>query len=319
MPFGTGIFFSIQKGSYCNKRETCDIVIAKDAREERKMEHNYEKRGYLLEDFRLFHLQDAQGTQVDYHYHEFHKLLLLRSGSGCYSVDGKRYTLVPGDIVRVGSRSIHRPEFQKGVPYERTIIYISPEFLQRNSTEDCDLEDCFREKGGHVLRLGDKRKIFSLADALEKMLSGNDYGRIILSNALLLNLLVEVGRSLQESNQASPVPGENSRVMEILRYLDTHLTEDVTIDGLAEHFYLSKYHMMRLFKRETGSSIHGYLTDRRLLYAKDLIAGGTSATEACFQAGWHSYSSFIRAYDKRFGTTPTGRKEAAVLADETFE
>ena len=41
---------------------------------------NYKKRGYLLENFRLFHLRSAQGAQVDYHYHEFCKILLLISG-----------------------------------------------------------------------------------------------------------------------------------------------------------------------------------------------------------------------------------------------
>ena len=45
------------------------------------MEDSYEKRGYLLEDFRLFHLKDDRGTDVGYHYHEFHKLVFLLSGS----------------------------------------------------------------------------------------------------------------------------------------------------------------------------------------------------------------------------------------------
>ena len=45
------------------------------------MDENYEKRGYLLEDFRLFHLKDDRGTKVDYHYHEFCKIVLLLSGS----------------------------------------------------------------------------------------------------------------------------------------------------------------------------------------------------------------------------------------------
>ena len=60
---------------------------------------SYEKRGYLLEDFRLFHLRGAQGVKAEYHYHEFCKLLLLISGSGGYSVEGQRYNLQPGDIV----------------------------------------------------------------------------------------------------------------------------------------------------------------------------------------------------------------------------
>ncbi len=285
------------------------------------MESSYEKRGYLLEDFRLFHLQDAQGTQIDYHYHEFCKLLLLRSGTGGYSVEGQRYTLVPGDVVLIGSRCVHRPEFESGVPYERTIIYISPAFLHRESVEGCCLEDCFSGKAGHVLRLKEsqRRKLFALADKLEQELSGEEYGRVILSTGLLLRILVEIGRDLQNPDASSGVQTQNSRVLDILRYLNDHITEDISVEQLAERFYLSKYHMMRLFRRETGNSIHGYLTDRRLLYAKDLMAQGVSATEACFRSGWNSYSSFTRAFNKRFGTTPTGRKNTAEWADETYE
>ena len=63
----------------------------------------YEKRGYLLENFRLFHLRSQGGAEVDYHYHEFCKLLLLVSGTGGYTVEGRRYVLQPGDIVLFGS------------------------------------------------------------------------------------------------------------------------------------------------------------------------------------------------------------------------
>ena len=99
---------------------------------------NYEKKGYLLEDFRLFHLQGAQGVKAEYHYHEFCKLLLLVSGTGGYSVEGRRYALQPGDIVLVGSRAVHRPEFDPNAPYERIIVYIDPEFLLRHSSPDCN-------------------------------------------------------------------------------------------------------------------------------------------------------------------------------------
>ena len=110
------------------------------------MDTGYEKRGYLLEDFRLFHLRDPQGPKVDHHYHEFHKIVLLLSGSGGYVVEGRRYLLKSGDVVMVGSHCVHRPEFEGGSPYERVIIYISPDFLQRNSTDDCDLEAYFTGK-----------------------------------------------------------------------------------------------------------------------------------------------------------------------------
>lgn len=287
------------------------------------MADTYEKRGYLLEDFRLFHLRDAQGTKVDYHYHEFCKLLLLVSGTGGYAVEGQRYLLKPGDMVLIGSHCVHRPEFEPGNPYERIIIYISPEFLRRQSTPDCDLEECFSGAGGHVLRLEehDRTRLMSQAAALERELSGNGYGRVILSQGLLLRLLVEIGRVLRkgDGHQPAPVLPKDSRMLELLRYLDTHLTEDLSIDHLAEQFYLSKYHMMRQFRKETGTSIHAYLSERRLLLARDLIAKGMAATDACFHSGFRSYSSFSRAYGKLFGTTPTRGIDPSAVMEETYE
>ncbi|WP_458397939.1 helix-turn-helix domain-containing protein [Anaerotignum sp.] len=283
------------------------------------METGYEKRGYLLDDFRLFHLKDREGTNIDYHYHEFCKLLMLRSGSGGYTVDGQRYSLDTGDIVLIGSGCVHRPEFEHGSLYERVIIYISPEFLQQQSTPDCPLLDIFNGEHGHVLHLHQPDILWNLSDALEQELSKDEYGRVILSNGLLLRLLIEIARGIRnpETTFAKPIVPSDSRILEILRYIDAHLTEELSIDILAEEFFISKFHMMRLFKQETGRSIHDYLQERRLLFARDLIRQGVSATDSCFQSGFRSYSSFTRAYAKHFGTTPTGRKGAP--AAETYE
>ncbi len=282
---------------------------------------DHQRKGFLLEDFRLFHLKSSGGTRTEIHYHEFCKILLLLTGSGGYSVEGQRYALQPGDIVLIDSQAIHRPEFEPGTLYERVILYIDPEFLRRSSTSQCDLMQVFRS--GHVLRLaeGERKKLFALASQLERELSKEDYGREILCSSLLLRLLVHLGRNLQQEDAAAPSPATaaNERVMAILGYLDSHLTEDITIDDLAERFFLSRYHMMHLFRRETGTTIHGYLTERRLGLARELLASGHSATEACFRSGFRSYCSFTRAYGRRFGTTPTGRREPAEKWEETYE
>ena len=281
----------------------------------------YEKRGYLLENFRLFHLNTDSETKVDYHYHEFCKLLLLVSGKGAYVVDGQRYLLQPGDVVLVGSRSVHRPELESENAYERIIIYISPDFLQKMSTADCDLLEIFSMDMGHVLRLkeAERKKIFAMTASLEKELSANDYGREIVSNVYLLRLLVEIGRQRRKKDVHNPHPviPENPRVLEWMAYIDKHLAEDLDMDSLAEQFYISKYHMMRLFHKETGFTIHTYLLQRRLLAARQLIEKGMRATEACYRCGFRSYSSFTRAYNKHFGSTPTGR--IAQLQSEGIE
>lgn len=282
---------------------------------------NYEKKGYLLEDFRLFHLRGAQGVKAEYHYHEFCKLLLLVSGSGGYRVEGQQYALQTGDIVLVGSRAVHRPEFQPDAPYERIIVYIDPEFLRRQSTADCDLLELFSGRQGHVLRCEKWHPLLNLALALEKELSGQEFGRIILSSGLLLRMLVQIGREQRRGGAQRPaaIVPKDGRILQLMQYVDAHIGEDISIDALAEQFYMSKYHMMRLFRAETGQSVYSYLTQRRLMLARELIAGGMRATEAAFRSGFATYSSFTRAYGRQFGTTPTGRSRAAQLAEETYE
>ena len=284
---------------------------------------DYQKKGFLTEDYRLFHLRSDQGARTEFHYHEFCKILMLVSGSGGYTVDGRRYALQSGDIVLVGSHTVHRPEFEPGAAYERIILYISPDFLRRSSVPGCDLSELFSGTDSHVLRPEEpeRKRLFHLAASLERELAGEDYGREILSAGALLRLLVQLGRSIRRTDtpRPGPVTPGNERIAAIVRHLDRHLTEDICIEDLAEQFYLSKYHMMRLFRRETGATIHGYLTERRLMMARELMAGGMSATDACFRSGWRSYCSFTRAWGKRFGSTPTGRRDTAAAAEETYE
>ena len=284
-------------------------------------QHN--KRGYLLENFRLFHLKSRGGSPVEYHYHEFCKILLLLQGSGGYYVDGQRYLLQSGDIVLLDAHSIHRPEIDADAPYERIILYISPDYLRQQYTTDCNLRSVFSGEKGHVLRLSEERKqtVFRIAASLEREMASDAFGREILSNAGLLRLLVELGRNREgtESDGISPMMPRNERIVEILRYIDQHLAEDLDAEELARVFYISKYHMMRLFRRETGTTIHLYITQKRLIKARELMDAGIRATDACYRCGWRSYSSFTRAYNKHLGTTPTGRMDTAQAREADFE
>lgn len=285
------------------------------------MSETYQKRGYLLESFRLFHMRDIPKEKVDYHYHEFCKLLIVLSGTGGYWIDGERYQLKSGDIVLLDSRLVHRPEFEQ--EYERVILYISPNFLRASSVADCDLSRCFSTPGRHILRLPPREgeRFRRYIRRLEEELASGEAGKDILSGGQLLRLLVEIYRCLQGDGltPVQPLRPKDERVIGMLRYIDAHLAEEITVDLLAERFFLSKYHMMRLFREHTGVTIHSYLVDRRLMNARDLIGSGVGATEACYKVGFNSYCTFCRAYHKRFGMSPTGRTDKKLLGEEGYE
>ena len=78
-----------------------------------------EKKGYLNEEFRLFHIKDQTGQEFSYHYHDFHKVVIFLSGKVTYHIEGKAYQLKPWDILLVSRHAIHKSEINASVPYER--------------------------------------------------------------------------------------------------------------------------------------------------------------------------------------------------------
>ena len=96
----------------------------------------------------------------------------------------------------------------------------------------------------------------------------------------------------------------NKKMIDVIDYLNEHLTDDLSIDFLAETFYLSRYHLMHAFKEETGYTIGNYLSTKRLLLARDRIRQGEPITNVCYECGFRNYSTFSRAYKKNFGCSP---------------
>ena len=266
----------------------------------------YEARGYLKEPFRLFHLADGRGEYIEYHYHTFHKIIILLAGRAGYAVEGERYELAPGDFVLVGSGSIHRPVVETGDYYERMILYIAPDYLRALTVGDCDPSECFRqaqETFQYVYRDEGGSRVRPLFQALAETVRQGGYGAALLAQAQFTELMVEVNRVVRGGHRVGAAGGD-SKVVSLLQYLNLHLADPLTIDELAARFYISKYHMMRRFRAQTGYTIHAYLTGKRLMLAREKIVSGVPMMEAACRSGFGDYSAFSRAYRKQFGQSP---------------
>ena len=279
------------------------------------------KRGYLESDFRLFHLKDKRGTDVGTHCHDFHKIVMLLSGHGDYIIDGRRYELMPGDIAVVGALTPHRPEFEAGSLYERIILYISPEYVRSLSGRDDALDACFSGAESHVLRAGgfSRENIDAFTAQLEKEAEGGGFAGRALCSALVTALLVDLNRAFLKKSSLVPAMTGGGRFGEILTYVDGHFTDDISVEKLAERFYISRFHLMRQFREMTGKPIHEYISDKRLSMARRMILSGVPAMDACYRSGFRSYSAFARAHEKLYGIAPTGRRITRLPASPDAE
>lgn len=280
--------------------DTSEISIASAA------EISTEKTGYLDQEFRLFHIKDQTKRTFAYHYHDFHKVIIFLSGKAAYHIEGKSYYLKPWDILLVNRHAIHKPEIDFSVPYERFVLWI------RDDLSQTDLLRCFQkaiDRSFNLIRLdsGTQEKLKQLLYELEAALKDEKFGSDLLGTALFTQFMVYVNRIFLEKQYIYDTRSysSDSQIEELLRYINHNLTEDLSIETLARKYYLSKYHMMRKFKEETGYTIHNYIVSKRLLLARTQIAEGTPVLKAAQLSGFSDYTTFSRAYKKQFGSAPS--------------
>lgn len=270
----------------------------------------YKKVGYLTTSFKMFHIKDTAHKEYNYHYHDFHKILILLSGDVTYCIEGRTYDLRPNDIVLVNSGEVHKPIIRSDAPYERIIIYVSPDYLSEYRDAKNDLSLCLRQamaEQSHVLRLHSSMngKLGSTIRELDRSLYDEDYANELYHRILFLEFMIQLNRAaLHNHVEFIGDSASNDKILAVLDYLNEHLTEDISIDELSSRFFLSRYYLMHTFKEQTGYTIGSYLSTKRLFLARDLIAKGTPITDVCYACGFHNYSTFSRAYKKSFGESP---------------
>ena len=269
------------------------------------------KRGYLTEDYRLFHLRDQQKLALDYHYHEFDKLVFQIEGRVTYHIEGRSYPLQPMDVLLVSRDLIHQPVIDPDQVYERMVLWIKREFLSRFSTPEADLADCFTltvQRGFHLYRpRGEERERYrALFGRVEEAAKSGDFGAQLLSDTCVLQLMIALNRDLR----AAPEEPDTSayrfdpKMEEVTAFIRSHLTEDLSIERLAGAFYLSRYYLMHRFKAVYGCSVHQYIRQKRLQRAAQLLRQGVPALKAAEDAGFGDYSAFLRAFRSAYGRSP---------------
>lgn len=275
-------------------------------------EREISRAGYLKESYHYFHLRDTAGQELDFHFHEFDKLVLLLSGRVDYTVESSTYALRPWDVLLVKHHCIHRALIDKSEPYERVIIYLDRKYFERAMPGSGLMEsfDQADKRGSYLLspEPGQLSELKAALAAYESAARDGRYGAGAMRETLIIQLLIHVSRMaavepVDEGAQGDP------KVQLALSYINEHFREVLTVDALAERVYLSRYHFMRLFKAQTGSTVYAYVRQKRLMHAARLIREGVPAGRAAIDSGFADYSAFHRAFRDSFGISPGSLKK----------
>lgn len=229
---------------------------------------------------------------------DFHRLIFIGSGEGELAVEGGSSNVKPGDVI------LTRPMAYCRFSTREALEYTSVSFLLDEVIKEGD--PLFGK-----LSLSGFAKVYSaeeIAEPLSLALSTlacadsfaeeykREYAHSVLRQALII-LLSRFGENIQGN--------EDSLGARICEYVNENITSELSLEKIARAFFISKFYLCRAFKSYVGSSIHGYVVQKRIGLAKRLIDSGESASSVAYKVGFGDYSAFYRAYVKHVGKAPT--------------
>ena len=94
-------------------------------------------------------------------------------------------------------------------------------------------------------------------------------------------------------------------IISVKNYIDTNYENAINLDILSHNQFISKFHLLRLFKRYYGLTPKQYLIDLRIEKSKIHLKNRTSVTETCFAVGFQSLGSFSSLFKSRTGKSPS--------------
>jgi AraC family transcriptional regulator len=214
-------------------------------------------------------------------------LFYVVKGNLLFRYRGKEFTSVGGDIVLLDCKY---PNYYRA---ESEVQFRWIHFTGNASQAYCDL--LYTRQQGHFSYHPDLGVYFSNLLRGVKTDNTNEHYFSLQLHTILSGL----------SSQSNTNRLMHSAVHSAKNYMELHFAEPLTIADISAVVNLSQYHFSRLFRSETGLSLHGYLLDLRMNHAKELLSEtNTSVEEVAQQCGFSSTSHFIRAFKHEMNITP---------------
>lgn len=246
------------------------------------------------------------------HYHDFYECVLYLGNAGVFQIDDHEYLVRRGDIVLIDMFKPHTLLYNKNVNYERFSMSINLSLLISFSTSRSNLLDVFHEcnERDPVYHLNDealKKYLVVLEKFREVRLT---QGKDILEKAMLHQILAYIYSDCYTGSHVNEKEAQHAAIMaKLFKYINKHLSEDMSLEDLAREVNYSEYYVSRLFKSISGKTITNYIQEKRIEEAAGMIRGHVPINQAAEQVGFNNYSYFYKTFKKLLGKSPAEYQE----------
>ncbi|MCI9674919.1 MAG: AraC family transcriptional regulator [Lachnospiraceae bacterium] len=277
-----------------------------------------DERQYMIgENYEVYEKQGAPIGAMTFHYHNFYEIIYVLEGEYSSMLETRTYHMKKGDFLLINQNVMHKYHYveKKHDSSKRIILWVTPKLLAELSGGDMDFCACFQSGScayhfpiyyeellqGYLLRLAMTELVETKQPGAKQVL---DRGYLTLFFTYL-NILCTKKEYMFAREELVTHP----LVELVVSYIDEHMEEKISLDCLAEHVHMSKYHFLRKFKELTGMTVHAFVVNKWLIRACEALREGASVAESWQRTGFSEYTSYLRNFREKFGVSPGKYRE----------
>ncbi|MBP1755816.1 MAG: transcriptional regulator, AraC family [Firmicutes bacterium] len=254
-----------------------------------------------------YNISNDINTVHQVHCHNVYEIYYFIEGDVDYLVEGKLYRPAPHSLLLLSPHVFHGVKVKSDLSYRRFTIHFDPDILPNDlrplflsafpSNEKHSQREVYYENL-------EAMQLSSFFEALVSLASQPESLQRQLLPTYIDAVLAQITLICQTHSPVQVETRTSHTITDIIAYLNDNLTQPISLDGLSEHFNISKHYMNRAFRKAAGTTVFDYLIYKRVIFAQQLLMNGSTATEASLQSGFRDYTVFYRAYRKHLGHSP---------------
>lgn len=232
--------------------------------------------------------------------HPYHEILFcegavanLRTENGQIKIRGNQLFIIP-------KGKYHLFDLSGGKQLKRLKISIPDDLISTTPVKlfSGDIRILHPTEHGITFILDRLSELLRSEGGTERVFHAYSAVMLLLSE---LNLLTETGEGVGYH-------GTGGAVLDVAKYISENLSGDLRVEALSRAVNFSPSFLSHKFKEEMGISLHRYIVEKRMTYAKERIDMGEQPSKIYEECGYRDYSSFYKAYLRYFSTAPSERK-----------
>ncbi len=264
------------------------------------LEHRYSfkvKPGLLY----VGELKNTRAWSETEHHHDFLEILLVKSGKGTVSIDGKIRMIKKGDIIIYNQNTLHS---ETGDPEKPLNLY----FIGLNKLSLTDLPENYLLPPGYsnYYAAGKYFDLFcTMFEVMIKEFDKKEQFYAEIAQNISRTFLMYLFRIINSTGDKKEELHSNKAIIRAIEFIDDNYHREFSLDEIAEYCYVNKYYLSHLFPAHKHMTLKQYLITKRIEEAKKLLCKEEhSVGEIAGKVGVPDSTYFSRLFKRETGESP---------------